>query len=44
MTIQTMTLIIMFFGLLAIASILLAAYFAAAWKDEKRKNIKRKKR
>lgn len=38
MTIKIMVLIISFFAVLAISSTLIAAYYVAAYKDEKRKN------
>jgi hypothetical protein len=38
MTIKTMMLIVTFFAVLAIGMTLVAAYYVAAYKDEKRKN------
>ncbi len=38
MTIKIMALIISFFAILAIGTTLLAAYYVAAYKEEKRKN------
>jgi hypothetical protein len=43
MSMTTVSLIIVFFGSLAIGMTLVAAYFAAAYKDEKRKNLKKMK-
>lgn len=38
MSTSTFGIIIMIFGFLSIAMTLVAAYFAAMWKDEQRKN------
>lgn len=38
MSTSTFSIIIMIFGFLSIAMTLVAAYFAAMWKDEQRKN------
>jgi hypothetical protein len=42
MSMTTVSIIIVLFGSLAIGMTLVAAYFAAAYKDEKRKNLKAK--
>jgi hypothetical protein len=43
MSMTTVAMIILLFGSLAIGMTLVAAYFAAAYKDEKRKNLKKMK-
>lgn len=43
MSMTTVSIIILLFGSLAIGMTLVAAYFAAAYKDEKRKNLKKTK-
>ena len=43
MSMTTVALIIVLLGSLAIGMTLVAAYFAAAYKDEKRKNLKKMK-
>jgi hypothetical protein len=41
MSMTTVSIIILLLGSLAIGMTLVAAYFAAAYKDEKRKNLKK---
>jgi len=43
MSMTTVAMIILLFGSLAIGMTLVAAYFVAAYKDEKRKNLKKMK-